>query len=178
MSQTTRAGILQAALRLFVTRGYAETTIRDLAAEVGLTSAALYYHFPNKEACLEALVTPYLEDVDEMLRKHPAGSTALDQKERRALLSEYLALLMRSPDLTRLIDRDPAVATNADFASRMSRITVEMVTRLAGTDPTSEELLRAAAAVGALRRPVLRRDVDVGPLSEELVDLALRVFDA
>jgi hypothetical protein len=43
----TRARILDAARTLFAERGYAGTSMRDLADALGMTKAALYYHFPE-----------------------------------------------------------------------------------------------------------------------------------
>jgi AcrR family transcriptional regulator len=172
----TRARILEAALRLFVTDGYQTSTVRDLAAEVGLTSAALYYYFPSKEACLEALVTPYLDAVDRVLERHPIA-TNQRRRTRRSLLLEYLAVLLQSPDLTRLVDRDPGIYSHAEFGPRIEKIVDGFLLRLAGAEATPGGRLRATAALGALRRPVLRTDIDVEPLAEELVDLAMCMFD-
>jgi AcrR family transcriptional regulator len=43
-------------LRLFSKRGFARTTVRDIAREAGITDAAIYYHFQSKRELLEALV--------------------------------------------------------------------------------------------------------------------------
>ena len=45
----TRHRIEQAAIRLFVEKGVAETTIRDIARAVGLSEGALYRHFEGKD---------------------------------------------------------------------------------------------------------------------------------
>ena len=45
-----KAEILQAALRVFARKGYKAATNKDIAAEAGVTTAALYYYFPSKEA--------------------------------------------------------------------------------------------------------------------------------
>ena len=52
----TRQQILDSSLRLFSQRGFASTTVRDIAREVGITDAAIYYHFDSKRELLEALV--------------------------------------------------------------------------------------------------------------------------
>jgi len=52
----TRKQILDASLRLFSERGFARTTVRDIAREAGITDAAIYYHFESKRELLEALV--------------------------------------------------------------------------------------------------------------------------
>ena len=54
--RNTRERILGAAVRLFAQHGYDGVSMRDVAAEVGLTQAALYYHFSDKgELYLDAI---------------------------------------------------------------------------------------------------------------------------
>lgn len=52
----TRQQILDASLRLFSERGFARTTVRDIARQAGITDAAIYYHFQSKRDLLDALV--------------------------------------------------------------------------------------------------------------------------
>jgi len=52
----TRTQILDASLRLISERGFARTTVRDIAQKAGITDAAIYYHFQSKREILEALV--------------------------------------------------------------------------------------------------------------------------
>jgi AcrR family transcriptional regulator len=55
-SERTRAGILRAARELFATRGIGEVTMRDIAAEAGVTHALVHRYFGTKEGILaEAL---------------------------------------------------------------------------------------------------------------------------
>ena len=51
----TRKQILDASLRLFSERGFARTSVRDIAQAAGITDAAIYYHFASKRDLLEAL---------------------------------------------------------------------------------------------------------------------------
>ncbi len=46
----TRQAIDRTALRLFVEKGVAETTIRDIAKEAGIAEGTLYRHYAGKEA--------------------------------------------------------------------------------------------------------------------------------
>lgn len=52
---TTRERILDVALDLFIRKTYAETSLREIAAEMGFSKAALYYHFESKQDILLAL---------------------------------------------------------------------------------------------------------------------------
>jgi AcrR family transcriptional regulator len=52
----TKATLRQAALRLFAERGYAGTSIRAIARQVGLSESVLYAHFASKQAIFEAVL--------------------------------------------------------------------------------------------------------------------------
>lgn len=52
----TKAALQRAALRLFAQRGYAGTSIRAIAREVGLSESVLYAHFDSKRAIFEAVL--------------------------------------------------------------------------------------------------------------------------
>jgi AcrR family transcriptional regulator len=51
----TRKQILDASLRLFSEKGFAKTSVRDIARRAGITDAAIYYHFASKRELFEAL---------------------------------------------------------------------------------------------------------------------------
>lgn len=59
-STVTRQRILTASMRLFSRQGFARTTVRDIAREAGITDAAIYYHFANKDDLLRELVDAQL----------------------------------------------------------------------------------------------------------------------
>ncbi|HHS93697.1 MAG TPA: TetR/AcrR family transcriptional regulator [Campylobacterales bacterium] len=48
--------ILEVSLKLFSEKGYTNTSVRDIAKEVGITQSGLYNHFKNKDHILETLV--------------------------------------------------------------------------------------------------------------------------
>ena len=52
----TKAKILKTALKLFSTKGYKATTVRDIAGVMGVKQSALYNHFKNKDEILETLI--------------------------------------------------------------------------------------------------------------------------
>lgn len=61
MTGTTRERILERAAQLFTEKGYEATSVQDLAQGLGLSKAALYHHFPNKEALLYEISLRALE---------------------------------------------------------------------------------------------------------------------
>ena len=52
----TRKQILDASLKLFSEKGFARTSVRDIAQVAGITDAAIYYHFASKRDLFEALI--------------------------------------------------------------------------------------------------------------------------
>lgn len=52
---TGRSRVIDAAERLFRARGYSNVTMRDIAKEVGIRQASLYYHFESKEQLFVAV---------------------------------------------------------------------------------------------------------------------------
>jgi AcrR family transcriptional regulator len=69
----TRQQILDASLRLFSERGFARTTVRDIARQAGITDAAIYYHFESKRDLLDALVEErgFLNNLENLARLQP-----------------------------------------------------------------------------------------------------------
>ena len=53
----TREKILKHALKLFSTKGFKATTVRDIAGSIGIQQSALYNHFKNKDEILETLIS-------------------------------------------------------------------------------------------------------------------------
>ncbi|WP_062264658.1 TetR/AcrR family transcriptional regulator [Endozoicomonas arenosclerae] len=53
---SAKGRLLRTAAHLFVERGYERTTVRELAKELGIQSGSLFYHYPNKEAILKAVL--------------------------------------------------------------------------------------------------------------------------
>jgi len=53
----TKEKILKVSLKLFATKGYKATTVRDIAGAMGVKQSALYNHFKNKDEILETLIS-------------------------------------------------------------------------------------------------------------------------
>ncbi|KUH94935.1 hypothetical protein AU187_15065 [Mycobacterium sp. IS-1556] len=66
-AEPTGERILAAALRLFAEQGFAGTSVRQIAAAVGVTDAALYSHFPSKQAILNRLIESMGPPTPELL---------------------------------------------------------------------------------------------------------------
>ena len=88
--QETVDKILDAALRLFVEKGYEHTTIQDIIDQLGgLTKGAIYHHFKNKEAIFYAIADRLGSQVEEGMAaiRDGAGRTGLEKLREMFLYS-------------------------------------------------------------------------------------------
>jgi TetR/AcrR family transcriptional regulator, transcriptional repressor for nem operon len=76
----TAARILDAAERLVQVRGFNGVSYADIAAQLGITKAALHYHFASKADLGEALITRYAVRFAEALAAVDAGSATASAK--------------------------------------------------------------------------------------------------
>jgi TetR/AcrR family transcriptional regulator, cholesterol catabolism regulator len=58
-----RAELLAAAARVFAERGYAATTVREVADAAGILGGSLYYHFDSKESMVDEILSTFLDDM-------------------------------------------------------------------------------------------------------------------
>jgi AcrR family transcriptional regulator len=89
----TRADIQQAALALFTERGYDATSMREIAERIGITKAALYYHFESKEAIILSLFQENMRALDDLLDR--AAGQSFTPESRSDFLGRWLALSAR-----------------------------------------------------------------------------------
>ncbi len=65
-AERTRQQILETAQRLFAELGYDATSLQMIADELGLTKAAVYYHFRAKNEILHAIMLPGIESASRL----------------------------------------------------------------------------------------------------------------
>jgi TetR/AcrR family transcriptional regulator len=103
-SPVTRDRILDEAATLFSTHGFAATSIRDIASAADLTPAALYNHFPGKEALYQAVLARGVQPLLEMMQGLAARAPTPDTTE--SVIAEVMAYLAQHPHLPRLIQHE------------------------------------------------------------------------
>jgi AcrR family transcriptional regulator len=115
--ERTRARTLDAAMHVIEERGATALSLNAVAERAGVSKGTLLYHFPTKEALVQAVVDHYVqrfeEAVDEHARRHPGPdawlrayvAVGLDDGERRRSRALFGTLAV-NPDVTdRLRDR-------------------------------------------------------------------------
>ncbi|MBM6940520.1 TetR/AcrR family transcriptional regulator [Limosilactobacillus coleohominis] len=69
----TRTAIMKTATKLFLNKGFGETSTRDIAKEIGITQPALYHHFNDKEVLFLDVMTAHgskvRQEVNRVMRE-------------------------------------------------------------------------------------------------------------
>ncbi|MEV0147623.1 MULTISPECIES: TetR family transcriptional regulator [unclassified Nonomuraea] len=142
----TRSRILAAARTLFAERGYARTSLADIAAAVGLTKTAVAYHFHPKDRLAAELLAPCADDMLTLLGAEFAG--------REEFLEALVGFVVRHRTVLRLIMEDVGGADDAPPGSPGEAIRTfrdELFGRLVGPEPDAGARLRGWAVLGALQ---------------------------
>ena len=147
----TRERIQAIAVELFVEQGYDKTSLQEIADRLGVTKAALYYHFKSKEAIVASLFHDWLAAVDqiidwareqprtpqtrqELLRRYNqvldntgSGMTRFVQESQQAMrhLSIGPQLLQRFRALAALLT-DPDAPPRAQLKSSLALVTLHI----------------------------------------------------
>ncbi len=93
----TKEKILKHALKLFSSKGFKATTVRDIAGSIGIKQSALYNHFRNKDEILETLIRDLTSS---------AIVTLFDNKDASQLHKEGKSLLMSIATTFKLLSFD------------------------------------------------------------------------
>ncbi|HEX7589690.1 MAG TPA: helix-turn-helix domain-containing protein [Demequinaceae bacterium] len=150
----TRQRILEVAARLFSERGFAGTSIRDIADALGVTKAALYYHFPSKDAILGELVAQPLAAVRAVLAE-PHRLT--DRAGREVFIRRAVDALSSCGPEMMAVFRDPkllaAVDAEVEDSGIIHSVAATLAMGLSGvhrlSDVAPQHMVRAIAAVAA-----------------------------
>jgi AcrR family transcriptional regulator len=128
-SEATRAALIDVAADLFASRGYVQTSMRDIAREGPVSMGAIYIHFKNKaELLVEALETKIAEDlestgastegtIDHVQRLTAAGRDIEARRDLRALLVQAAAA-SQTDEETRARVREAQQAHVGDWTQR------------------------------------------------------------
>lgn len=156
----TRQRILVAALDRFSVDSYRGATVRDLADDVGVTQPVLYYHFGSKDGILVALIGPLMEAGETLLDELAASPLGPEELTDRALEGYYDMIVDHLP-VFRLVETDRSVRSHPDAGRRLAQQAARFLAFVAGSEDHAARV-RAAAAIGAIRRALQLPDVRPG----------------
>lgn len=173
--RSRRSLILDVALRRFRTAGFDGTAISEIADEVGVTKAAVSFHFASKEAMLRELAEPMLDALDVVFDRH-ADPTWPDGVW--ALSADYLDTLVEHHSVAGWLDGDATARRHAGIGRRLRRGVERLLDAItAGSDDPADRV-RAVAVVGGLWRPIRLLDPsELGAHRTVLLRAALISYD-
>ncbi|MGI5330281.1 TetR/AcrR family transcriptional regulator [Actinomadura nitritigenes] len=145
---TARERLVQAALGLFAQRGVNGTSLQMIADEIGVTKAAVYYHFPNRDDLIEAAVTPYLRDLASVVETAERQGRRADQVD--TLLNGVIGLLVDNRDLHIALQFDPAIQQHLRDRAEMRDLVQRVGTLLIGPRADTHALIIALIVSGGL----------------------------
>lgn len=145
----TRARIQQIAVELFSEHGYEGTSLREIAEHLGVTKAALYYHFKSKEDIITSLVEDYQGQMDALIgwaREHPGNA-----ETRREILSRYMRIVAERSQVFRMLHQNQVVLnTMASALKTLKTSPRRLAEQLTGPDAPLREQVRAMMTLGAI----------------------------
>jgi AcrR family transcriptional regulator len=142
--------IARLALARFRVSGYVGTSIADLASALGISKAAIYYHYRSKDTLLHRLIDPLLDAIDASIQDHTTPA-----RTPRQLLGAYLAVLLAHREVVPLIATDVAVFNHPTIGPRLRAQNQQLRALLTTPDTSVAARLRAEAALGGIWRPLI-----------------------
>ncbi len=176
----TRTRIQQVAIDLFTSNGYEATSLREIAEHLGVTKAALYYHFKTKDEIVQSLVDDQAARVDELIKWGEQQPRTLEA--RQEFLRRYSTMLRDGNHvaLMRFFERNQSSMQKHKAGSQMRERITRMTDLLTKPDAPLSDQIRCALAVFALHSTWLTvRDPRVGEdqRREAALDVALSLVD-
>ena len=167
--------ILQAALEAFYDNGFHGTSVREIAAKVGVTVPALYYHHKSKEGILLALLEYSTGDV--LARAHAARAAAAgDPVTELANVIESIVLVMTGRVRLAAVEGEIRYASSENrlryrvFRKGIEDLVLDIVQTGTATGVMHvSDVAETTRAVLAMCQSIPRWFHDDGPLTPQLV---------
>src|SRR3954451_13240345 len=85
-TRSRREELLRIAAELFASKGFRNTTVRDIAEAAGILSGSLYHHFDSKESMVDEILRTFQDELfgsyDEILASGDDPRSKLEQAVR------------------------------------------------------------------------------------------------
>jgi AcrR family transcriptional regulator len=176
----TRRRAQQVALELFTTKGYESTSLREIADELGINKASLYYYFASKDAILQSLFDDRGTEAADLLawlRAQPPSPRLLEATVLRwvdAFTGEKLAAI-RFMAANPLVLRQLADGSGAGIGVPLGEI-VDVLAELLPTDREQDIVLLRMAILSI--NAAVQASAQAGSTDTEIIAAARRAARA
>jgi AcrR family transcriptional regulator len=182
-SHDTRSRLRQLALKLFAEQGYEKTSLREIAEQLGVTKAALYYYFKSKEDIVRSLVEDYVADLDQLI---VWGKTQPRTPDTRAeIVRRYLHIVTNGTEVFRMLHQNQAAVSGFASAKERGELFKErldaLVDLLTAPGASLSSQIRAASCLMSISFCCMHyqdRAASPAELERAVLDVALELADA
>jgi AcrR family transcriptional regulator len=177
----TRSRIQAVALELFTEQGYEATSLREISERLGVTKAALYYHFKTKEDIVASLIEDRVDAMAELLEW--ARGRPRTRELRREFLRRYATQLHegRHHNVMRFLERNQTALRDHPKSEKMRDLMLEMLELLSSPEDPLTVRLKSALSIFALHATwFVIRDDDISDdaRAAAALEVALELVDA
>ncbi|TDD97558.1 TetR/AcrR family transcriptional regulator [Jiangella asiatica] len=173
----TAANIREVALDLFSREGYERSTLREIADALGITKAAVYYHYRTKVEILDDLLRPMVDGENWIIANAEADTASIgDPAWRLAIVEQYIDLLLTHRRVATYAMNDLAGVSNSTLLQQMRSNDARMVSLLANGDLSVEQRVRTSAALGVMVAILALPDVSNAELRPQLLTVVRDVL--
>ncbi len=148
--QTARTRIQDVALQLFIEEGYDKTSLREVAEKLGVTKAALYYHFPTKEDIVNSLIEDRIAQVKMLLDW--ANDQPKTPEMRQEFVRRYSDELQseRHRQIIRFFERNQTTVNTLGSGEAMRKQMIKVMDTLSDPSEPHAVQLRRTLAIFAI----------------------------
>lgn len=157
-SGSTRERIISVAMELFAQRGYGGTSLREIADQLGVTKAAIYYHFHTKEDIAQIIVERIMKVYEGIAdRMAVAGS---DPTAWQRAFDQIIDMAIADRELFMVWDRNDDVfqklfADHAVLGPQIEAQGAPLVRLFGNRELPTAERIKLGCAYGAVMGPLM-----------------------
>ncbi len=145
--EATQAMVLESACRIFGEKGFADTSLKDIAEDLGLTITPIYHYFGNKQALFLAVTEAMELEFTQQIEGFSFSSEKIDLIEIWDMLIE----MTQRPNFVRIVLRDAPIILGRERWEDTS--VVQAVSRI------FQDQLSLLYESGSLTKPLSENDV-------------------
>jgi TetR/AcrR family transcriptional regulator len=143
IAEETNSLILEAAEEEFARRGFAATRLEDIAERVGITRAAVIYHYGDKQRLYDAVLAATFKALTDRIEDR-VGAAGSDSERIEAMIDAWIESSNERPTLARLFMREAADAFDG-FRPEVDALVTPLFARIIG-------IIEAGQRNGAVRQ--------------------------
>ncbi|MHC5263021.1 TetR/AcrR family transcriptional regulator [Streptomyces sp. UC4497] len=158
----TRQRIQDVTLELIAEQGYEKTSLREISERLGVTKAALYYHFKTKEDIVVSLFTDLMRPIDDLITWAAEQPSTLEVKLE--ILGHYSEALAHAAPLFRFMQENQATMRELSIGENFKERMTSLLDHLLPEDVTLTDRVRCFSALFSMHAGMfVLKDVEGDP---------------